>query len=271
MFQPKLWAQDRQVKSLPQAREIGNFQTSFGDGFNFSKMRAGTNVPAQTLEARRQSEVPVMGYENLTVPDKSRRRCLFFVKVAVMTNVPAQALRSRRKSEVLAMGCGSRTFPDKLLHRSCFFRNGCGDKWCRPNFGDKMAKWGPCQGLWKFNISWQAPRPVFIFWEMGVGTYAPAQTLDPRRESEVHVMGEENLTFPDNFRHRRLFFQKWRWGQISSPKHWTQDGKVRPLPWARKVWHFHTNCIQETWTGFPITSHTVDSHAFEQTYFKSEF
>ena len=140
MFQPKLWAQDRQVKSLPQAREIGNFQTSFGDGFNFSKMRAGTNVPAQTLEARRQSEVPVMGYENLTVPDKSRRRCLFFVKVAVMTNVPAQALRSRRKSEVLAMGCGSRTFPDKLLHRSCFFRNGCGDKWCRPNFGDKMAK-----------------------------------------------------------------------------------------------------------------------------------
>ena len=109
-------------------------------GLLFLKKGVGTNAFGQVLDTTQESEVPAMGGEIVTCPDKLRGRCWFFSKMLVEANLVAQTLDTRRASEVLTMIREILNVQTNFGAGALLFENGCGDKCFRPSLGHKTGK-----------------------------------------------------------------------------------------------------------------------------------
>ena len=87
-----------------------------------------------------------------------------------------------------------------------FFKTAWVGKYFRTNPGHKMGKSGADHGLRKFDMLRQASAVALVFFRNGCGDKFLAQTVGPRRGSEVLALGWESLTFPGKLRRLNFLF-----------------------------------------------------------------
>ena len=133
MFSSQSGRQDEKVRSLPWATKIQHVQTSLRACLVFSEMGVGTNVFAPVWETRRESEVPALGYENQTFPNKLQSLPCFFQKWVWGQMFSAQSGTQDEKVSSLPWATKIQHFQTSLRACLVFFRNGCGDKCLSPN------------------------------------------------------------------------------------------------------------------------------------------
>ena len=73
-------------------------------GSLFLKTGVSTNVFGEALATRQENEVPAMGEDFLSCPDKLRCRWSLFAKMLVWATIFAQTMDTKRESEVQSMG-----------------------------------------------------------------------------------------------------------------------------------------------------------------------
>ena len=156
----------------------------------FSKTGVGANAFGQVLGTRQEREVPVMGSEILTCPGKLRCRGSFFQKCLCGQSCSHRPWAQDGKVR-------SWQWAKKIPHvlasfgtGTLVFGNGCGGKCFWTSLGHKTGARGPCHGVGNFDMSRQAPVPEVVFSKMLVWAKLFAQTLGPRRESEVPTTGK---------------------------------------------------------------------------------
>ena len=154
----------------------------------------------------------------------------------VKTEALGQVLDTRQESEVPVMGYENQTFSKQVAEPALFFQPGVWGQMCSPQSGtqdEKVRSRSWATKIQYFQTSLRAR--LGFFSEMGVGKSVFAPVWNPRRESEVLVIGYQNPTFPNMPQSLPCFFQNCVWGQRCSPRSGTHDEKVRSLPWATKI------------------------------------
>ena len=140
MCLPQSGTQDEKVRSLPWATNIEHFQTSLRACRVFFRNGCGTNCFAAVWETRRESEVPAIGYENLTFPNKLQSLPGFRQKWVWGQMFSPQSGRQDRNVRSLPWATKIKHFQTSLTACLVFFGKGCGDKTSRPSLELNVEK-----------------------------------------------------------------------------------------------------------------------------------
>ena len=140
MFSQQSGRQDEKVRSLPRATKIRHFLTGLRARRVFFRNGCGTNCFAAVWETRRESEVPAIGYENLTFPNKLQSLPGFRQKWVWGQMFSPQSGRQDRNVRSLLWATKIQHFQTSLTACLVFFRNGCGDKTSHPSLELNVEK-----------------------------------------------------------------------------------------------------------------------------------